>query len=401
MTVRAMRFFMAAALAVSLSPSALFAGGAGYDVSYLWHTSLDAVQVYKTKVGRTLGPAVAKELRVVKGATHYGLIYLRRGSGSGARKAAEVHTKVLRARGLESAAPIRSRDWTFVSGDGTVTTPTAVQAAAAKLERAREIEDLEATVESYIKELRNTGRLASDERTAWSVYDFTSGEKLVDINEDERFQAASLIKPFFALAFFHKVKEGALSYGPKSHRRIRLMLQRSHNPSTNWVMRQLGGPRAIRKILRENYGSLIRDTDIVEFIPPGGRTYRNKASVHDYSRFLAALWNDELPYSKELKRLMALGPSRIYHGAREVPNGTEVYNKTGSTARLCGDMGILNVEGPDGKRFAYTIIGVIEKARPARNYTSWIKSRGNVIRHVSNLVYKAISQKHHLEDGGV
>ena len=35
--------------------------------------------------------------------------------------------------------------------------------------------------------------------------------------------------------------------------------------------------------------------------------------------------------------------------------------KTGSTARVCGDMGILNVKGPDGKWYPYTVIGIIEK----------------------------------------
>jgi beta-lactamase class A len=81
---------------------------------------------------------------------------------------------------------------------------------------------------------------------------------------------------------------------------------------------------------------------------------------------------------------------------RDRPKGTEVYNKTGSTAHLCGDMGILNVKGPDGKRYPYTIIGIIEKQQPARNYTSWIRSRGDVIRNVSNIVYKGIT-KHHTQ----
>ena len=88
------------------------------------------------------------------------------------------------------------------------------------------------------------------------------------------------------------------------------------------------------------------------------------------------------------------GSDRIYTGVPEVPNGTRVYNKTGSTARLCGDMGILSVRGRDGKRFPYTLIGVIEKEQSAADYTTWIRSRSEVIRNVSSIVYKGIAQNH-------
>ena len=85
-------------------------------------------------------------------------------------------------------------------------------------------------------------------------------------------------------------------------------------------------------------------------------------------------------------------------GAEEIPNGTRVFNKTGSTARLCADMGILSVEGPDGKRYAYTLIGIIEKQSKARNFTAWIHSRGDVIRDVSDIVYRGIARRHDFGD---
>ena len=96
---------------------------------------------------------------------------------------------------------------------------------------------------------------------------------------------------------------------------------------------------------------------------------------------------------------MALpGSDRIYTGAPEMPKGAKVYNKTGSTARLCGDMGILTVKGRGGKRYAYTVIGIIEKQQSAQDYATWIRSRGDVIRNVSSIVYKGIAQHHDLED---
>jgi beta-lactamase class A len=57
-------------------------------------------------------------------------------------------------------------------------------------------------------------------------------------------------------------------------------------------------------------------------------------------------------------------------------------------------MGILSVKGPDGKRYPYTLIGIIEKQQGAENYTAWIRSRSEVIRNVSGIVYKGIIARH-------
>ncbi len=377
-------------------PATAFAGPE-YDVSYLWSHKLDRVYAYRNQVARVLGPRVTKKLKVVRGGKLFGLIYHRRGDVSGAGRTARAHSKLLRSRGLEAAAPIGSMDWTFVNEKGEVSNPRTFRATGHTREQQLEIKDLEAAVARYIENLRRKGKIAPDERTAWSVYDFTTGEQLVSINEDLQLQAASLVKPFFALAFFHQVGRGKFKYGRKSRRNMERMIQHSNNRSTNWIIRQVGGPAAVQRILTQHYAEIFQETRIVEYMPANGRTYRNKASANDYSRFLAALWNAEIPGAREIKRLMRLpGPDRIYTGAREVPQGTWVYNKTGSTSRLCGDMGILVVKGRDGKRYPYILVGVIEKQRSARNYTSWIRSRSNVIRRVSNIVYLGISQQHKL-----
>jgi beta-lactamase class A len=60
-------------------------------------------------------------------------------------------------------------------------------------------------------------------------------------------------------------------------------------------------------------------------------------------------------------------------------------------------MGILVVKGDDGRLYPYTLIGIIEKQQRARDYGSWIRSRGNVIRRVSSLIYTEISRKHNLQ----
>ncbi len=257
--------------------------------------------------------------------------------------------------------------------------------------------ELESRIDQYIKSLRGKGVLRSDERTAWLVFDFTTGTKLVSINEGATLQAASMIKPYLALAFFHQVESGNLIYGPESRRNMELMIQKSDNDATNWVMRQTGGPAATQSLLKRFYPSLCQQLSLVEYIPEGGRTYRNKGSAGDYSRFLEVLWRGQLPQSREILRLMALpGIDRLYTDARSVPPGTQVFNKTGSTSMCCGDMGILVAKGRNGASYPYAVIGIIESGKKNTSYGSWISRRADVIREVSNLVYLDMKARYSL-----
>lgn len=371
-----------------LQPAADAAAAGRYAVSYLWASRKDSVERYRDRVGGVLGPSMRRRLRVVRGEKLWGLVYDRKGDAPSTKRVSVLHSRLLRSKGLEAAAVIPSRGW---GGGG----PRPSERERFSERVTENLADLEKEIDRYIKRERKRGGIAADERTSWVVYDFETGDKLVDINEDKKMQAASMIKPLVALAFFHEVKHGRKTYGPKSRLNMRRMIQHSDNRATNYIIKRVGGPAAVQRILRSNYGSILADVRVVEYIPAGGRTYKNKASVHDYSRFLYALWHAEVPYASELKRLMALpGPDRLYTGAKAVPAGTKVYNKTGSTARLCGDMGILEIVGPRGRRRAYSIIGVIEKDRPARDYAAWIQSRGNVIREISSLVYTRMKERY-------
>ena len=384
----------------AMSPAAAAANRC--DVSYLWSRSLASVQDYRDRVARVLGPGVTHSLEVVAKGDLFGLVYARHGDRAGATRVAEAHTRLLQSRGLEAASPVRSQDWEVLdNGDArqvsfaSVGVPQVARNQMTETERSREILEIEAAVNDYIGRLRREGKIKDDERTAWSVYDFTAGEKLVSINEDEQFGAASMVKLFIAAAFLCKVEKGELVYGNNSRRHMELAIQHSNNAAANWLLRKVGGPKAVERILKRQYPGIFQDTRIVEYIPRGGRTYRNKASAHDYSRFLYAVWKEDIFGAREIKRLMALpGPDRIHTGVASVPEGTRVYNKTGSTARVCGDVGILNVKGPDGKRYPYTVIGIIEKERRARDYMTWIRSRGAVIRNVSGIIYHGIVKRY-------
>ena len=264
-------------------------------------------------------------------------------------------------------------------------------------------EALTSKIDNRIKYLRWNGKIAPNERTAWLIYDFTSRQYLTAINVSTPYQSASMIKPFIALAFFYKVMEGRLYYTPYHRARMEAMIQYSDNSATNYFIHLLNqisrysGPIEVERTLRHYHPSIFRHIRIVERIPRGGRSYRNKASALDYHRFLYALWYNQLPFSNELKRLMNLpNRDRVYTDANGVARETWVFDKTGTTARLCGDMGILVAQGRNGGRYPYTFIGIIEKSQPTKNYRVWKDNRGDVIREVSSIAYQYLRQMHNL-----
>jgi beta-lactamase class A len=255
---------------------------------------------------------------------------------------------------------------------------------------------LEKNIQEFLKRQREQRRLSQDEISGWMVYDLTREESLVNINADQVFQAASMIKPFVALAFFHQVQKGKLQYTPESRRKMEAMIQRSDNAATNWIMRRVGGPSQCDNILKSSYGHILRRANIKEYIPAGGRTYRNTASPSDYIRFLSALWEKKLPYESELRRLMALPKRNRLYSDTSIPSGTLLYDKTGTTAHLCGDMGILVPRGRNGQQYPYALVGIIERRSRASDYGQWMHSRGNMIREISTLVYQDMKKQYNL-----
>ncbi len=392
-----------------------------YNVSYGVGPNLKFLKVLYNQLYSYLGKDVGKNLFIEQiGTDRYSLIYRRRGDKKTTATVARRHAKLLKKKKIYTTI-LEENNHPVVYGESShldvrqetvaqkkiekkslqpspainVLKKSIVKTAEASM-RKDSSSSFERDIEDYIKKMRRKGRISKDEMTSWMVFDLERDKVLVDINADQMFQAASMIKPFVALAFFHKVKAGQLKYGPKSRRKMEAMIQRSSNSATNWVLRMVGGPATCEKLLRKEYRHIFKNTKIVEYIPSGGRTYRNSALPSDYVRFLRALWRKELPHGKELRRLMALpGRDRLYSGT-PIPRGTLVYNKTGSTAHLCGDMGILVPRSKGGGRYPYVVVGIIERSSRPSDYGNWMMSRGGVIRQVSTLVYKKMKRRYKL-----
>lgn len=270
-----------------------------------------------------------------------------------------------------------------------------------KLSYSKNIPSLEAQVNEVVSSFRKLGLIDKSDKTSWSVYDFSTGKKLVSINEDISRQCASMVKPIVALAFFKKVSQGKIVYGQKSRKKLHRMIVSSDNKATNWMIKHCGGPSGVQKILKRYYSHIFLDTKIVEYIPTragkNGRTYQNKASAHDYSRFLYALWYKKLPYSNELIKVMGIkNKDYVFRGVPSIPLGTKIVDKTGTTSMLCGNMAIINARGKNGKIYPYTMIGIIESPKRKNNFWLWRKNSGKIIGAVSNLVYRSMKNTYNL-----
>ena len=259
---------------------------------------------------------------------------------------------------------------------------------------------LEANFESYIKSRRSRKTLAATDRTSFVVYDISKGKKIVSINEDRQMMAASLIKNFVMLAYFHEVKYGRQKHTAVNKGNLRNMIRYSSNPSTNYFIRLLGGPARVNKILRNNYPYFNR-TRIVEYIPYGGRTYKNMTSARDLSTFFLRLWQGKLPHSEKMKWYFKLKNGDYIYKQTYIPTSVTVYNKTGTVYGLVGDGGVLVLRDPQGRARPYIFIGLMEDRTKTNrrnrweSFYDWKNRRAYILRRLSEQAYKYIYEKHY------
>ena len=259
---------------------------------------------------------------------------------------------------------------------------------------------LEASFELYIKNRRNRRILSTTDRTSFVVYDISKNKKLVSINEDRQMMAASLIKNFVMLAYFHEVKHGRKTHTAVNKGHLKAMIQWSSNPSTNYFIRLLGGPARVDRILKANY-PYFKQTRIVEYIPRGGRTYKNMTSARDLGTFFLRLWQGRLPHSAKMKWYFKLKNGDYIFKHTYIPSSVTVYNKTGTVYGLVGDGGILVLRDPRGVPRPYVFIGLMEdKTKTNRrnrwqSFAAWKNRRAYILRRLSERAYKYIYENHY------
>lgn len=387
-----------------------------YNIRFAQSSHPDALQADYARLKKGLSPQSGEKLVIEKtDSRHYAIVYRCWESKGEALRLAKQHAGLLSGKSGSPAliAAVDRPAVEEISGSsGNLTgnrqgatgdvqpriaqptkEPTKAQGQSLRPEATA---GLNTRVAALLQEEIRQGKIQPQMRTGWAAYDLTTNTYLVSVNLHRPFQAASMIKPFVALAFFHQAAKGKVSYTPQHRRMMEEMIQHSSNPATNWFIRQLGGPARCEALLKTEYASLVGQIRIKEYIPPDGRTYKNSIQPSGYIQFLRALWNYQLPNSKEMLRLMSLpGPDRLVYGS-ELPGNTEIYNKTGTTSFLCGDMGILVARAKDGRKVPYAVVGIVERPSRAADYKQWMHASGGVIRDFSSLVYEEMKRKHNL-----
>ena len=77
-----------------------------------------------------------------------------------------------------------------------------------------------------------------------------------------------------------------------------------------------------------------------------------------------------------------------------IPRTTRIYDKTGTTAKCSGDMGILSAVKKNGRRHNYIVVGVLDRKTRKRNFGN---ARGNIIRRVSEIVYSHLKKQYNFK----
>ncbi len=266
-----------------------------------------------------------------------------------------------------------------------------VEALARKAARLQYISDVDRAVHEHIAELRRSGVLKTGDKTSVYVYGLHSDKPFVRINVDEQRMAASLIKPFVMLAAYHRLARGKKP--PNSlEQNIRAMIVHSDNNATNSVLRFVGGPREANRIA-QHYG--FGNTRIVEYIPPGGRTYRNRTSARNLNALLWMLHKGTLISPQRsrqmLEHLDAYATSRIAKTGADV----DLAGKTGFVGGLNGEAARVTYSSSTGPRH-YNFIAIIEnramQRASARKKQQWGHQTSGAIRSIFRVAHRHMTQ---------
>lgn len=207
------------------------------------------------------------------------------------------------------------------------------------------------------------------------VWEYENG-KYANINADELFPTASIIKIPVLIEMFRAIEDGQFKLYDKmvmgEHYRTsgsgslqfhaensiysmdtlaRHMIEESDNTSTNMIMAKIGGKHSVNRAMK-NWG--MQKTHIQNWLPDLGG--ENVSTAREISTMLYNINNETLlninsresiiDYMSHVKnnRLIAAG----------LPQNAQFIHKTGDIGKMLGDAGI--VYAPNGQRYIVTIL---------------------------------------------
>ena len=246
-------------------------------------------------------------------------------------------------------------------------------------------------ISSEICRLRENRNLLNTDDISIHIHDLSKNETVVNIKADRMRNAASLIKPFVMLTVYDLAQQNKICLTESIENQIYKMITISHNESTNRLIRQIGKGSTYKGLEQINatikkYG--FRDTYLVEAIPEGGRTYRNRTSAYDMSEFFRKVYCRTLVSPECSQKMVDILLNNKVHRietATLVQDGVPVADKTGYVRGTNGDCGIVFLRNIKHSASDYVVSIIIEN--PSRPQEGWGKKKSAVIRHLSNVIY--------------
>ncbi len=206
------------------------------------------------------------------------------------------------------------------------------------------------------------------------VWEYENG-KFANINADEEFPTASIIKIPVLIEMFRAIEagqfklydtmvmgehyrtsgSGSLQFKPQNSvynmdTLARHMIEESDNTSTNMIMSKIGGKYSVNRAVK-NWG--MKHTRIENWLPDLGGG--NVSTAREMSTMLYNINNDSLLNinSREsiIDYMSHVKNNRLIQAG--LPENAQFIHKTGDIGTMLGDAGI--VYAPNGKRYVVTI----------------------------------------------
>lgn len=230
------------------------------------------------------------------------------------------------------------------------------------------------------------------------VWDYNDGN-YVDINANEIFSAASIIKLPVLVALFKNIEygqtsiydemtltdvfraegSGSLQYKAENSKYsidtlARIMITHSDNSATNMLMTKIGGMPSVNRQIK-SWG--LASTQVNNWLPDLEGT--NYITARDMGRLLYNLDNPNFLTGSSREKIFSY-MSHVKNN-RLIPaglgEGAEFLHKTGDIGKMLGDAGI--VYAPNGKKYIVVILA-------NRPYNS-VKGKEFIVE-ASNIIYK-------------
>lgn len=229
---------------------------------------------------------------------------------------------------------------------------------------------------SHLKSLEQQLRVlesANPGNVGIAALDLSSGE-MVSVRGDEPFPMASVVKVAIAAQYLAQVENGRRTLdqqigGRPARRHLEAMIIKSNNLSTDIILRDLGGPKAVQEWLSDNQVRGVRvDRNIARLLADRRdlRDARDSATPKAMVSLLQRLDSGTLIKPSSRSYLLGL-MARCMTGKNRMrallPSGTRVEHKTGTLNGLTTDVGFITL--PDGRRLAIALFARHGSNRPS------------------------------------